>query len=630
MADPFEVRMRFTTQLQHLSASFTSSQKAANYVLKHRDMGEDLHSCIIEQLERNNMNNRANIIYFIEHLCDVATKENHLEFVRMIQRDILRIVDAVTPSDGSGAANVKHVRRVLNGLQSKEILSHETISEIDASLKERESYPAHLLDGAEEEGDLVQGVKTDITVDKKQIEQRVEEDRERNKRLRENMWAVPPNDMKEFEKMWDDTSDIGEDDYLQAAEEADERRRAAEALGLSARGLFTRPEGTETHHTESPPEPTTPAMVRATRSTVFARDDSSRPTQSPVPNGKRKETPSSTSNIDSRPQKRQRARPSSSASKSGTSTPVPATENDVAPKSTRYQVLDSVTITSKKQDSNFGSDSQTPVPEIQVTRLPMRPQHSAHLRFGSEEPTPLTNGNDDQLEEDPANGIEHDGDDASDDNSSDDEAPEAFSNAAQQVQLREEERKKEETWQMLEQLRREKRREHEKRLKLQASSKAAVEKTREAIPQAQIIGQDEVRSDSSVTLQALETRDFKFSGSLPTLLPDEILNADPSSYNSLVAVETDDSPRFKSRKHISFDKPDKTPKDIRVGSTAIRVLGQSAANSNYPNRTLHHALPPKTSTTSKRVREQWVVGKRKAGATGALRQSSGPTSFVRG
>lgn len=52
MADPFEVRMRFTTQLQHLSASTTSSQKAAHYALKHRDMDEDLHSCILEQLER--------------------------------------------------------------------------------------------------------------------------------------------------------------------------------------------------------------------------------------------------------------------------------------------------------------------------------------------------------------------------------------------------------------------------------------------------------------------------------------------------------------------------------------------------------------------------------------------------
>lgn len=44
--------MRFTTQLQHLSASVSSSQRAAHYALKYRDMDEDLHSCILEQLER--------------------------------------------------------------------------------------------------------------------------------------------------------------------------------------------------------------------------------------------------------------------------------------------------------------------------------------------------------------------------------------------------------------------------------------------------------------------------------------------------------------------------------------------------------------------------------------------------
>lgn len=52
MADPFEVRMRFTSQLQHLNASVTSSQKAAQYAIKYKDMDEDLHSCILEQLEK--------------------------------------------------------------------------------------------------------------------------------------------------------------------------------------------------------------------------------------------------------------------------------------------------------------------------------------------------------------------------------------------------------------------------------------------------------------------------------------------------------------------------------------------------------------------------------------------------
>ena len=45
MADPFEVRMRFTSQLQHLNASVTSSQKAAQGIAPApgtRDSGGDL------------------------------------------------------------------------------------------------------------------------------------------------------------------------------------------------------------------------------------------------------------------------------------------------------------------------------------------------------------------------------------------------------------------------------------------------------------------------------------------------------------------------------------------------------------------------------------------------------------
>ncbi|KAH8424712.1 CTD kinase subunit gamma [Aspergillus melleus] len=232
MADPFEVRMRFTAQLQHLNASVTSSQKAAHYALKYRDMDEDLHSCILEQLERNNMNNRANIMYFIEQFCEMATKEDHSPYVRMIQRDILRVVDAVAPADGSGAANVKHVRRVLNGLQTKEILSAETVAEIDAGLKERETHPAHLdleaEEGPEGSGKSKNGTPrgtrgSGMRVDKRQIEQRIEEDRERNKRLRESMWTVSGDDGDEHAKFWDETSDIGEDDFIAANEELTER-----------------------------------------------------------------------------------------------------------------------------------------------------------------------------------------------------------------------------------------------------------------------------------------------------------------------------------------------------------------------------------------------------------------------
>lgn len=58
------------------------------------------------------MNTRANIMYFIEHFLDFAQKEGHPDYIRMMQRDIIRVVDAVAPDDGAGAANVRVVRRV--------------------------------------------------------------------------------------------------------------------------------------------------------------------------------------------------------------------------------------------------------------------------------------------------------------------------------------------------------------------------------------------------------------------------------------------------------------------------------------------------------------------------------------
>jgi CTD kinase subunit gamma len=180
------------------------------------------------------MNTRANIMSFIEHFCELATKENHLNYVRMIQRDILIIVDAVAPSDGSGAANVKHVRRVLQNLQDKNVLSSETVTEIGAALKERETNPSHVLDveapdNTSETTPRISRTNGNVRVDKRQIEQRIEEDRERNKRLRESMWTVSGDHKGEFKQAWDEVSEAGDDDFLGAEEEYGERKQMVTA-----------------------------------------------------------------------------------------------------------------------------------------------------------------------------------------------------------------------------------------------------------------------------------------------------------------------------------------------------------------------------------------------------------------
>ncbi|KIV80539.1 hypothetical protein PV11_08032 [Exophiala sideris] len=245
MADPFEVRMRFTNLLTHLSASATASVKTAHYALKHRDMDEDLHSCIIENLERgNNMNNRANIMYFLEHHADVNSKEGgHEAYVDMIRRDIQRIVDAVAQS----GANVKVVRRVVTGLGEKGVLTTEVLSVIETGLKDKEEKMGRLLgdddsraEGGKDAADASaenaaeshrpspkaghSGKPNGVTrMDKRAIEQRIEEDRERNKRLRESVWAVAGDDDQELDKMWEEGSSVGEDEHVIADEEAEER-----------------------------------------------------------------------------------------------------------------------------------------------------------------------------------------------------------------------------------------------------------------------------------------------------------------------------------------------------------------------------------------------------------------------
>ncbi|OAA55057.1 sporulation protein [Niveomyces insectorum RCEF 264] len=288
MADPFEVRVRFSAQLQNLNASVTSAQKAAAYALKYKDMDEDLHSCIIEQLEKPQtaLNTRANIMYFLEHFLELAQRAGHNDYVGMLQRDIIRVVDAVAPESGQGAANVKVVRRVLQSLQHKGFLERQAVTEIEEVLKERETdllsspngrhrpgapgAPGFPLDGAAAaaaaaasaadvmdidshppsqtiptargtgrsaaagRADGSSGGDADHhgprRLDKKQIEERIEEDRERHKRLRENIWAVPPGADAEMWKLWEETSDLGEDDHLQGAEEQAER---AETLRMS-------------------------------------------------------------------------------------------------------------------------------------------------------------------------------------------------------------------------------------------------------------------------------------------------------------------------------------------------------------------------------------------------------------
>ncbi|KAF3938278.1 hypothetical protein ABW19_dt0206790 [Dactylella cylindrospora] len=303
MSDPFEIRLTFTKMLQRLNASVNASKSCAAFALKHKDLDEDLHSCILEQLEKSSMNNRVNLLYFIEHLLELSVAKNVTNYVPMIQNDYRIIVDSVSPPDQSGLQNIASTRKVLTKIKDQKLMATEVYEDLIRSLDEREKAGQQQQsedEDEEEEEELEEvdqvpnGISTTMigkdpeydsgsrspsaivsavpysptavnTADpgsiattptaeprrssasqpptfkrppKHVIEERMEEDRERHKRLRETIWAIyPSRDEKsldkslegleaflgpEFEIFWNDETEyeINEDDLDLMAEEA--------------------------------------------------------------------------------------------------------------------------------------------------------------------------------------------------------------------------------------------------------------------------------------------------------------------------------------------------------------------------------------------------------------------------
>lgn len=113
-------------------------------------------------------------------------------------------------------------------------MESQAVSQIEDVLKEREINEAD-LSPASPPSDVEMIDKSDgqtvpksaqksapHRLDKRQVEQRIEEDRERHKRQRESIWAIPKTEDAEMNKLWEETSDFGEDDDRLLSEETED------------------------------------------------------------------------------------------------------------------------------------------------------------------------------------------------------------------------------------------------------------------------------------------------------------------------------------------------------------------------------------------------------------------------
>ena len=203
--DPFEGRLQYLDLLRRLGASTTNQQRTAAFALKNRDLDEDLHSCVLEELDGQGYNSRVNLLFFLATLCECERRvlsntdpasgssgggasDGDATYLAMVLRDLDMIIATVAPKDDvQGKANVQQVRQWLLDMESRGFLSTRRRSEVEASL----GSPDRPQGGSATAEVETNKRKHTRPMTREEILRRIEDDRERHKRLRESLWMVP-------------------------------------------------------------------------------------------------------------------------------------------------------------------------------------------------------------------------------------------------------------------------------------------------------------------------------------------------------------------------------------------------------------------------------------------------------
>ncbi|WVO15252.1 hypothetical protein L204_102908 [Cryptococcus depauperatus] len=182
--DPFEARMQFLQQLRKLNASQQSIHKVTNFALKYGSRcGEDLWECVMEQCGKGSLNTRVNIIYFLDSLIEesISLGPNENPFQELVTKNLQELVNNVVPDNHAGILNLKSVRQILESWRVRRIIDPTVVNGVLEFLENRkyETSPSQKKRGHEQ------------AFSKSEIVRRMEEDRERHKRLRERIWILP-------------------------------------------------------------------------------------------------------------------------------------------------------------------------------------------------------------------------------------------------------------------------------------------------------------------------------------------------------------------------------------------------------------------------------------------------------
>ncbi|KAJ9107324.1 hypothetical protein QFC21_000774 [Naganishia friedmannii] len=210
--DPFEARLHFLQLLRRLNASQQSIQAVVSYAVKYgRKCGEDLWECVMEESVKGSLNARINIFYMLDTLCDPITSASSLPpptvastvmstssaptdlpYATFLERDLETLVGLVVPEGKEGMLNLLSAKQVIQSLKQKHAIHTDVCDKVLDALEDRRTRPTSTsIPAAPAATGRKRPAPVSTEFSRSDTLKRMEEDRERHKRLREKMWVIP-------------------------------------------------------------------------------------------------------------------------------------------------------------------------------------------------------------------------------------------------------------------------------------------------------------------------------------------------------------------------------------------------------------------------------------------------------
>ncbi|BGP12577.1 hypothetical protein JCM10213_004836 [Rhodosporidiobolus nylandii] len=192
--DPFEVRMQFLALASRLTSSVPSISKVASFALKHASRcSDDIWDCYLDEIASTNLNSRINLLYLLDALLDkegpkvtAKGKEGGVvgtgSYRALVERDLGKVVGHVVPETREGVLNWMSTNQVLRSWKTRRLLDSDVLEAVTAELEGRKAA-LHSLDTSDSSA-FANFTRNDIL-------RRIEDDRERHKRLKERIWVLP-------------------------------------------------------------------------------------------------------------------------------------------------------------------------------------------------------------------------------------------------------------------------------------------------------------------------------------------------------------------------------------------------------------------------------------------------------